>query len=122
MNQSLLRPTLASLLLLVPSLASALVVSDTFEIGDPATAGNDAADPLDVAWVAGFNSAGVSVASAGALPGNYLLNDATSGFSMIRAALPTDGRLDPGIGDTITLSFDFRYLGSPQSSTTGFRF
>jgi len=108
----------------VPAAHGEVVVNDTFDIGAPPTIGNDAADPLDLAWVAAFNNTSVTVGSGGTTPGagNYLENDVSSGFSLIRGALPVDAMLTLDVGDTVTLSFDVAYSSNSQSAAGGFRF
>jgi hypothetical protein len=113
---------IASLSFAIPASAT-LIVNDTFDVGTP-TIGNDAGDPNDITWVGGVNNTSVSNNSGGTAPGtgNYLDNNASTGFSMIRGSLPIHSLLDIGIGDTITLTFDFVYYAGTQSSADGLRF
>lgn len=112
----------AGLLLLVLPVNATVIMNDTFDVGAPATIGDDATDPLDIAWVGGFNNTSVTVSSGSLLAPDYLLNDVSSGFSMIRGSLPSNALLNLSIGSTVNLSFDFVYAASPDSSANGLRF
>jgi PEP-CTERM motif len=101
---------------------AATIVSDTFTDGGV----TDGADAQDVSWSALFNLNGgsPSVANTGSLPGtgNALNADASSTFSAITAALPTDTALNLAIGDTLTFSFNALYTQAPVNVGSGFRF
>ncbi|WP_367870897.1 beta strand repeat-containing protein [Luteolibacter sp. Populi] len=92
---------------------------DTFDVGAAPTAGNDADDPDDLAWTATAGTLSV-VEDAILESGNALLMDATGTFALTRAnfaAIPL-----VNTGDSLRLSFDFRYTQAPASVGSGLRF
>jgi hypothetical protein len=124
MNKTLKTLLGGSLLLMLPfALNATVIVNDTFDVGATPTIGDDVDDSLDVAWVGGYNNTSVTVSTSGALLApNYLLNDASSGFSMIRASLPANPLLNLSLGSTVNLTFDFVYATNPDSDDNGLRF
>ncbi len=100
------------------------IVNDTFDVGASPTIGNDLDDPNDIAWIGGFNNTAVTIKSTAPAPGtgNYIENDVSSGFSMIRGSLPVDTNLTLQVGETLTLTFDFMYSTGNQSADNGLRF
>ncbi len=95
------------------------LVHDTFDIGSPPTHGNDAEDSLDTAWTAtGFNLSLAEDATLGT--GRALAAASTGTFSHLRGAIPAQTLANPG--DTLRLSFDFRYTSVPGNNVGGFRF
>lgn len=101
---------------------AAIVLNDTFDIGAPATTGDEAVDPLDTTWV--FDRGGISVVddTAGLGTGNALqLTSSDQTF------LGTSGGFTPTTltqtGDSLTLSLDFRAIGgSLSNNASGLRF
>lgn len=111
----------AAVLALVPTkVSAATIVSDTFTDGGI----TDGTDAQDVAWTANFNVNTPTVVSASPVPGtgNAMNVDATSTSGSVRGALPSDTALNlTTVGQTITLSMNVLYTGTPDN-TTGFRF
>ena len=84
-----------------------------------ATAGNDSDDPFDAAWTG--SGATLSVAADTTFNTGKALNvDVTSSFSGARGAFTSKAL--PVNGDSITLSFDFRYTAAPTDLAAGIRF
>ena len=102
---------------LADSAAVAVQVNDTFDAGTH-TAGDDAGDAQDVAWVASGGTASV-VADATIGTGNALHFDSTATFALTRAGFAPRALVN--VGDAVKLSFDFRYAEAP-ANTTGLRF
>lgn len=85
-----------------------------------ATIGDDAGDPMDMAWsTIGGGTLSVVDDSGGLGTANALNDDTTSTFHGAKA-LFTSKSLS-AVGSSITLSFDFRYTQNP-GNTTGLRF
>ncbi len=94
-------------------------IDDTFDVGAVPTAGDDADDSDDVAWTPGAGT--VSVGDDATFgTGNALLFDATGTFSLARANFAAIELLQPG--DTLHLSFDFRFTAAPPNVGSGLRF
>jgi hypothetical protein len=84
-----------------------------------ATAGNDGDDPFDAAWTG--SGATLSVASDTTINSGKSLNvDVTASYSGVRGAFSSKSL--PVNGDSITLSFDFRYTAAPTDLSGGLRF
>ena len=82
-----------------------------------ATVGNDGDDPFDTAWTGST----MSVAADPTFNSGKALNvDTTGTFGGAKAAFTA--RSLPNNGDTITLSFDFRYTAAPTNVAAGLRF
>lgn len=99
--------------------AGAVIVDETFD--EPgATVGNTAHNPLSVAWNVVFHTT-LSIAddSSGIGDGNTLDVATTQGFPQIAAEFP---QVQLGVGDSVKLSFDFRFTQPPAANVEGFRF
>lgn len=102
---------------------AATVFNDTFDVGDPPTRNDDAADPEDLQWYED-NDASLSVVddAAGIGSANALNVDNNRFTGQLGASFAT--QLLSAVGDALTLSFDFRRLssGTPSGSSPSFRF
>lgn len=116
---SLLRSAicLAAILMIAQTSQSAIVlINDQFNDGGV----GDGADPLDIAWT-NSNVSTLSVAADAVIGGgNALSVTATSSFNRIWGAYPTGVTLAPG--ETLTLSFDYRFTQAPSNTSGSFRF
>lgn len=110
-------PALAGLLAWgAPAQASVVLLNDTFEIGSPATPGDDAADPTDTAWTSadsGTGTLGLAVVSDTTIGSNVL------DVSASEAGMPFSGDLLSSvtlgnIGDYIEVTLKYRHV-----TTTG---
>ena len=122
LSVALLAAIFTSPVLFGTPLRAATLVNDTFDVGAPTTAGDDAADPLDVSWTGsnGTTSVASDVGTPGLGSGNAL---AVSFFSTGGSTFAPFSRAALiNVGDFIQLSFDFRFTTMPAASATGFRF
>ena len=107
-------------LLLLPGFANAtLIVDDAFN-----DAGiSNGADPLDISWSVNGGGGTLAVAddTAGIGTGNAAIRTPTGNFGGLRGTLASSTLLD-NVGDTLTLSFDFRLAAAPVANGSGFRF
>ncbi|BCU79179.1 autotransporter-associated beta strand repeat-containing protein [Luteolibacter sp. LG18] len=96
----------------------ATLANDGFDTASP-TIGNDSGDALDLGWTGG--GATLTLAADTTFgTGNALNMDATGTFSGISA--PFDPRSLVNTGDSLKLSFDFRYTQTVANNSGGFRF
>ena len=112
-----------SLAMVPGALAANYIVNDTFDVGAAPTLGNDADDPLDVAWSTFSGSSTLaSPPPAGPGSGNYLQTSTTQDFIRVLGNLPNgDPRLILGVGDTLILSMDFAYSENAPDVGQGLR-
>ncbi len=105
-------------------LAADLIFHDTFDIGSPPTRFDDADDPNDLNWYRNNRiNLGIGDDSAGIGSGNALdvsPNAADPTFGAFAASFDTVPLNT--IGDTATLSFDFRRTGMVTGTSASFRF
>lgn len=93
------------------------IVIDGFDDGGR----TNGADPLDIAWYRTVNTGSLDVFyDSGAMNSNVLRFTPNITFVAAAGVLPTTFSLD-NVGDYIELSFDFRYLNTPGSQTSGLR-
>lgn len=136
LDDALLEPSETIVLTLLPSsdYAPGTVTSATVTLSDDeslfvrmndgfdsptSTPGNDADDPFDSAWTG--SGATLSVASDTTFNTGKALNvDATATYGGAKGAFSS--RSLPANGDSITLSFDFRYTAAPTNVSAGLRF
>ncbi len=100
----------------VSGASGTVIVDETFD--EPgASVGNTANNPLDVAW-GGIHNASLSIVSdaAGIGSGNALAVGTSSTFPGIGASFP---KVDLAVGESVTLSFDFRFTALPGATTEG---
>lgn len=94
-------------------------VEDGFDLGAVPSPGNDADDPDDAAWTSSGGTLSVTDdATMGS--GNALATDATGTFTITRANFAPIALANPG--DSLHLSFDFRYTQAPPNVGSGLRF
>ncbi len=94
------------------------LANDTFDLG-AATAADDPADPLDLSW--SITGGALTTATDTTLGSGKALNvDATT--TLTRATAAIAGRTLTSVGDSLKLTFDFRYTVAPASTAAGFRF
>jgi hypothetical protein len=105
--------------------AQTTILNDTFDIGSPATVGNDVADPEDIAWnkrnAAGFSfSYSVSADTGGALAGtgNSLDLNITGSGSPVADFWGRFPETTLAVNDVLTFSFSIR-LYSPSPDALG---
>ncbi|MES2310415.1 MAG: hypothetical protein V4507_16300, partial [Verrucomicrobiota bacterium] len=104
-------------LMLVPSF-SASIINDTFTDGGR----TNGADLADMNWLMLTTTSSVAVAddSAGIGSGNALKFSTGGTFRGLVGLFGSNTQL--GVGDTITVSFNYRYNTAPTSSGAGLRF
>ena len=95
---------------------SAVVANDTFDTTS-ATGGNESNDAQDITWEGA--TLGV-VADTTLATGNALNVDVGGTFGGVTGEF--DPRTLTDVGDTLKLSFDFRYTAAPPANSNGFRF
>jgi hypothetical protein len=114
---------IASWVFIAPSAQASVFLNDTFDVGSPATRGNDAADPLDAAWWSAQNTPLLTIVNdaGGINQGNALQVDTSSGGNGRQVFANQFGTVSLGynMGDQVKLSFDFRFKTIvPGNSTT----
>jgi hypothetical protein len=116
----------------VPTRAAVVLVHDTFDvpaggvIGTDITVGNDAGDPLDVAWSMPVPGSGAEISVVttpvlGASGNSLQLTTGGGSFQWMRSAVvATGGPL--AIDDYLELTLKAQYAGTPANNGSGFRF
>jgi hypothetical protein len=110
---------------LLPTRAAASL-NDSFDVGFPATRTNDVADPSDAYWWSAQGTANLSVVadSGGINNGNALFVETGNGGNGRQVLANQFGTVSLGtsIGDTVRLSFAFRFTSIGRGSGTTVRF
>jgi hypothetical protein len=96
-----------------PSARAIISLNDTFDVGSPATRGNDPADSLDAAWWSAQNTPLLTIVSdtGGINHGNALQVDTSNGGNGRQVFANQFGNVSLGanVGDSLKLSFAFRF-------------
>lgn len=100
-------------------------LNDSFDVGSPATRGNDAVDPLDAAWWSANSPTFSVVDDTGGINHNNALQVNTSNGGNGQQAVGNQfGMVSLGtnIGDRLSLSFAFRFTKIVTGNGTALRF
>ena len=125
LKSTLLWVSLACWVWIEPLANAQIVLNDTFDVGSPATRGNDAADALDAAWWSAQNTPLLTIANdtGGINQGNALQVDTSNGGNdrQVFANQFGTASLGANVGDSLKLSFGFRFTLITSGSQTAFR-
>jgi hypothetical protein len=116
---------MASWVFIATSAQATVFLNDTFDVGSPATRGNDAADLLDAAWWSpNFPSFSVVDDTGGIAHANALQVDTSSGGNGQQVIANQFGTVSLGynVGDQVKFGFDFRFTKIVTGTGTTLRF